>query len=318
MRNTAIVTGGAGFVGSHLIDSLIHKFDKIYIIDNLIRTNGSLRNIEHLRSNPKIEFLRGDVTNFDFNTIEDGNISHLFHLAATRINRCSQFNREGHDFIATGGFNVVDFCAKSKIKIFFSSTASVYQKPKTLPIKEDIACVPHTIYGAAKFYTENLIRSYDNMYGLDYTINRFFSAYGVRMDNAGVYTEVVFNWLNSIKNGNNTLTVQGDPDEKVLDLVYVSDVVNAILLTTFNSNKDVFNVSTMEGVTLTELIECIETVTNTELKVNITPETRSDVELKRVGDVSKLRDLGWERKVTLEDGIRKVWDWINQSPRTEQ
>jgi len=150
------------------------------------------------------------------------------------------------------------------------------------------------------------------MYGLDYTINRFFSVYGVRMDNDGVYTEVIFNWLNSIKNGNNTITVQGNPDEKVLDLVYVSDVVNAIILTTFNSNKDIFNVSTMEGVTLTELIECIETVTNTELKLNIIPETRSDVELKRVGDVSRLKDIGWERKETLEDGIRKVWDWINE------
>jgi UDP-glucose 4-epimerase len=312
MRNNAIVTGGAGFVGSYLVDSLINKFDKIYIIDNLIRTNGSIRNIEHLISNPKVKFLIGDVTNFDFNTISDGKISHLFHLAATRINRCAQFNREGHDIIASGGFNVVDFCAKNKIKIFFSSTASVYQKPIILPIKEDIACVPHTIYGAAKFYTENLIRSYDNMYGLDYTINRFFSVYGVRMDNDGVYTEVIFNWLNSIKNGNNTLTVQGNPDEKVLDLVYVSDVVNAIILTTFNSNKDVFNVSTMEGVTLTELVECIRTVTNTELKLNLIPETRSDVELKRVGDVSKLKDLGWERKIALEDGIRKVWNWINE------
>ncbi|HWQ96421.1 MAG TPA: GDP-mannose 4,6-dehydratase [Candidatus Methylomirabilis sp.] len=311
MGNNAIVTGGAGFIGSHLIESIIDKFDKIYVIDNLIRTNGSLRNIENLRLNPKVKFLRGDVTNFDFDTINDG-ISHLFHLAATRINRCAQFNREGHDFIASGGFNVVDFCAKNKIKMFFSSTASVYQKPKILPIKEDVACVPHTIYGAAKLYTENLIRSYDNMYGMDYTINRFFSVYGVRMDNAGAYTEVIFNWLNSIKNGNNTLTVQGNPDEKVLDLVYVSDVVNAILLTTFNSNKDVFNVSTMEGVTLTELIDCIETITNAELKVNITPEIRTDVELKRVGDISKLKDLGWERKVTLEDGIRKVWNWINE------
>jgi UDP-glucose 4-epimerase len=312
MGNSAIVTGGAGFVGSHLIDSLIQKFEKIYIIDNLIRTNGSLRNIEHLRLNPKVKFLIGDVTSFDFNTINDGKISHLFHLAATRINRCAQFNREGHDIIASGGFNVVDFCAKNKIKIFFSSTASVYQKPKILPIKEDIACVPHTIYGAAKFYTENLIRSYDNMYGMDYTINRFFSVYGDRMDNDGVYTEVIFNWLNSIKKGDNTITVQGNPDEKVLDLVYVSDVVNAILLTTFNSNKDVFNVSTMEGVTLTELIETIKTVTDTELKLNMIPETRSDVELKRVGDVSKLKDLGWERKVSLEDGIRKVWNWINE------
>jgi UDP-glucose 4-epimerase len=179
------------------------------------------------------------------------------------------------------------------------------------PIEEDISCSPHTIYGAGKLYTEHLIKSYDNMYGLDYTINRFFSVYGVRMDNEGVYTEVIFNWLNSIKEGNKELTVFGNPDEKVLDLVYVDDVVDAILLTTFNSNKKIFNVSTETGITLTDLIKCISKVTNTDVKINIVPETRTDIETKRVGSVSKLKKLGWNMNTDMEKGIRKTWEWIN-------
>ena len=87
------------------------------------------------------------------------------------------------------------------------------------------------------------------MYGLDYTINRFFSVYGPRMDCEGAYTEVIFNWLNQIHKGNNEITVFGNPDEKILDLVYVEDVVNAIILTTFNSNKDVFTYGLKGGVT---------------------------------------------------------------------
>lgn len=314
MGNNCIITGGAGFIGSHLCDKLLelNKFDKIYIVDNLIRTNGSMRNIIHLQNNPKIEFILADVSIFDFESIQDKNITHLFHLAATRINRCAKFNSEGHDFIANGGFNVVNFCAMNGIKIFFSSTASVYQKPKVLPIKEDVACNPHTIYGAAKFYTEGLIRSYDNMYGMDYTINRFFSVYGTRMDNDGAYTEVIFNWLNSIKNGGKEIVVHGDPREKVLDLVYVDDVVNSIILSTFNSNKDVFNVSTEVGVILAELIECIKTVTKSDISVNIVPEVRNDIELKRIGDTTKLKNLGWIRHVNINDGIGKVWEWINE------
>ena len=304
-----IITGGAGFIASHLADRLLEKSEKIYLIDNLMRTN-SLRNIKHLIDNDKIEFIEADVSEFDFSSLDD--ITHLFHLAAPRINRCAKNNNEGHKSIADGGFNVVDYCSKNNVKLFFSSTASVYQKPKVFPIEEDIACYPHTIYGAGKLYTENLIKSYDNMYGLDYTINRFFSVYGVRMDNEGAYTEVIFNWLNSIKEGNNELTVFGNPDEKVLDLVYVDDVVDAIISTTFNSNKEIFNVSTETGITLTDLISCISRVTKAFVQINIVPETRTDIETKRVGSVSKLKKLGWNMDVDMEAGIRKTWEWINE------
>jgi len=133
------------------------------------------------------------------------------------------------------------------------------------------------------------------------------------MDSSGAYTEVIFNWLNSIKEGNNSINIQGNPDEKVLDLVYVTDVVDAIVLSTFNSNKKIFNVSTEEGVTLTELIETIESVTGVTLKKRISPDTRKDLEMKRVGDTSRLRKLGWKRKTTLQEGILSTWEWINSS-----
>lgn len=304
-EKNAIITGGAGFIGSHLSERLIKEgFNKVYLVDNLIRSN-SLRNIPN---HSNIEFVYGEISTFDFSVFK--NITHFFHLAATRINRCAQYNREGHEFIANSGFNVVDYCCKNHIKLFFASTASVYNKPERQPIQENNPCVPHTIYGAGKYYTENLIRSYDNMYGLNYTINRFFSVYGVRMDNAGAYTEVIFNWLNNIKNGNNHITVFGNPDEKILDLVYVDDVVEAIITSTFNSNKEVYNVSTQNGVTLSELISTIEKVTKTKLEIEIKPENRTDIEKKRVGDTSKLRGLGWNNLVSLEEGIRKTNKWI--------
>jgi GDP-L-fucose synthase len=130
------------------------------------------------------------------------------------------------------------------------------------------------------------------------------------MDCEGSYTEIIFNILNNIKNGNNEVIIYGNPDEKVLDLVYVDDVVNAIILSTFNSNKHVFNVSTQDGVTISNLLKCVEEVTGVTLKINNLPENRTDIEPKRVGDISELKSLGWKAEVSLADGIRKTYEWI--------
>ncbi len=305
--NNAIITGGAGFIGSHLADAISEKYDKIYLIDNLIRTNG-LRNIKHLFNNDKFIFLEEDISTFDFNQLKD--VAVMYHLAATRINRCAKYPNEGHQFITDGGFNIVKYCAENNVKLFFASTASVYNNPKRFPIMEDDPCEPHTLYGSGKYYTENLIRTFAKSHNLKYSICRFFSVYGVKMDCEGVYTEIIFNWLNQINKGNNEVTVFGNPDEKILDLVYVGDVVNAILKVTENFNNDVYNVSTETGVSITELIKIIEKSLDIKLKVNILPENRTDIENKRVGSVAKLESLGWSPSVSLEQGINKTFNWI--------
>jgi len=301
-----IITGGAGFVASHLIEKIKDKYETIYLVDNLIRTNG-FRNIQ-LLLNDKVKFVYGNIESFDFSQLKD--VSTMYHLAATRINRCAKFNEEGHSFIADGGFKIVDYCAKNKIKLFFASSASVYDSPKKFPILESDPCIPPTLYGSAKLYTEHLILNYDKMYGFNYAINRFFSVYGPRMDCEGVYTEVIFNWLNNIKNGNKNITVYGNPDEKVLDLVFVKDVVNAIDMTTSYNKNDTYNVSTESGTTLSELIKCIEHVTNVNLNVQVLPENRNDIEKKRVGSTEKLRNIGWQQNYSLKNGIKETYEWI--------
>lgn len=302
----AIITGGAGFVASHLAEALERRYDKIYLIDNLVRT-GNLRNIEHLSD--KYVFIQADVSEFDFTTLP--NIEVVYHLAATRINRCAKNPAEGHKFLADGGFNVVRYCAENNIKLFFSSTASVYNNPKKFPIEETDPCEPHTLYGAAKYYTESLMRSFAKSHNLQYTICRFFSVYGERMDCEGAYTEIIFNWLQAINKGERQVTVYGNPDEKVLDLVHVQDVVNAILKTTEHWNNEVYNVSTETGVTITELVQTISQALSVDLSVRILAENRTDVEKKRVGSIHKLAALGWSPVNSLTKGIKKTYEWIN-------
>jgi len=304
--NNAIITGGAGFIASHLAEAIRNKYDKIYLIDNLIRTN-SLRNIEHLLGD-KFIFIEAEISEFDFFQLKD--VKTIYHLAATRINRCAKDPLEGHKLLADAGLNIVKYCAENKIKLFFSSTASVYNNPKHFPIEETDPCEPHTLYGAAKYYTENLMRTFAKSHKLQYSICRFFSVYGVRMDCEGAYTEIIFNWLNQINKGNNKITVFGNPNEKILDLVYVEDVVNAILKSTENWNNEVYNVSTETGISIADLIKVIENELGVKLEVSILPENRIDIENKRIGSIKKLKNLGWVPQNSINQGISKTYKWI--------
>lgn len=307
--NNAIITGGAGFIASHLAEALRDRHDRIYLLDNLIRTNG-LRNIEHLLADQsKYVFLKGDVSTFDFSTVE--HVNAIYHLAATRINRCVHDPKEGHSFIADGGFNVVHYCAEHEIKLFFASTASVYNNPKRFPIRESDPCEPHTLYGSAKYYTEGLMKAFAKTHNLKYSICRFFSVYGERMDCEGVYTEIIYNWLNSINRGDNRLTVYGDPKEKTLDLVYVKDAVNAITKVTERWDNEVYNVSTETGTTIEELLSTITKVLGVTVSVQRLAENRTDIEKKRVGSTNKLKSIGWSPKYTLARGIKNTHEWIS-------
>ena len=157
-RKNTIITGGAGFIASHLAEKIASIYDKIYLIDNFARTGSNpYRNINHLDTK-KFILIEKEVSEVDFNTFK--NIEAVYHLAATRINRCAKNPKEGHIMLANAGFNVVDYCGKNNIKLFFASTASVYNNPKRFPIEESDPCEPHTIYGSAKYYTENLIKTY--------------------------------------------------------------------------------------------------------------------------------------------------------------
>jgi len=307
-----IITGGAGFIGSHLSEYLIknNKYGKIFIIDNLVRTN-NLRNIKHLieKYPEKIEFIYGDVSWFNFTTIP--NVSCLFHLAATRINRCVQYPEEGHRYITDSGYNIVNYCANNNVYLYFASSASVYASPKRLPILESDPCEPPTLYGSSKLYTENIIRNFSHTKNLRYSINRYFSVYGPRMDSTGVYTEVIFNWLNNIFHGNHDIIVYGDPHQKILDLVYVDDVIKAISKSIDAGKNEVYNVSTEYGTTLNELINIIEILAGTSLNIIQKPDTRTDIEAKRIGSTKNLRAIEWTPEISITEGIKKTYEWIS-------
>ncbi len=130
--------------------------------------------------------------------------------------------------------------------------------------------------------------------------------YGPRMDAFGAYTTVIHQWIRLALEGK-PFTVFGNPDEKILDLLYVSDAVDAlVLLGRKNRTNDVYNLSSGKGVTLRELAELISKLVGAKLRLNIKPENRIDIEKARVGDLNKLQNIGWSPKISLEEGLLQV------------
>ena len=208
--STIFVSGGAGFIGSYVIEELlIHQPKKIIILDNLIR--GSFENMKGFINDPRIEFIEGDIRNNELleKCIEGSD--YVFHMAALRINACAANQQEGFEVMIQATFNIANLCLKHKVKkIIYSSTASVYGLAQHFPTPEtDNPYNNQTFYGGAKIWGEQLFRSYKFMHNMDYVALRYFNVYGSRMDTDGKYTEVMIKWLDCIRD-NKQPAIYGD------------------------------------------------------------------------------------------------------------
>jgi len=316
--STILVTGGAGFIGSYVIEELIPLQPKnIIIIDNFIR--GSRENMRSFIDNPIVELREGDIRNAELLESCIAGCDYVFHMAALRINACALDPREGFDVMLKSTFEVADLCAKHKVKkVVYSSSASVYGLAQNFPTPEtDNPYNNQTFYGAAKMWGEQLFRSYKFMKGLDYVALRYFNAYGPRMDTDGKYTEVMIRWLDCIRDGKNPL-IYGD-GSTTMDFVYVRDIARANVAALQSSVSDEsFNIGNCEETSLKQLLDVL-------LKVNdstLTPEHREENSVnpvsRRLADISKAKELlGFTPTVTLEQGMKELSAWyFNKQVKT--
>jgi UDP-glucose 4-epimerase len=305
-----LVTGGAGFIGSYVVEELIPlQPKKIIILDNFIR--GSRENMKSFANNPIVELHEGDIR--DTIKLEHciAGSDYVFHMAALRINACAASPRDGFEVMLKSTFEVADLSAKHKVKkVIYSSSASVYGLAQHFPTPEtDNPYNNQTFYGAAKMWGEQLFRSYKFMYGLDYVALRYFNAYGPRMDTDGKYTEVMIRWLDCIRDSKNPL-IYGDGSTS-MDFVYVKDIAKAnVAALQADVTDEAFNIGNCEETSLKGLLDVL-------LKVNdstLTPEFREESSVnpvsRRLADISKAKQLlGFTPTVTLEEGMKELADW---------
>jgi UDP-glucose 4-epimerase len=305
-----LVTGGAGFIGSYLIEALIPlQPKKIIIIDNFIR--GNRENMKSFINNDIVKFYEGDIR--DTALLEQciTGCDYVFHMAALRINACAANPRDGFDVMIQSTFELVELCVKHAIKkVIYSSSASVYGLAQHFPTPEtDNPYNNQTFYGAAKMWGEQLFRSYKFMYGLNFVALRYFNAYGPRMDTDGKYTEVMIKWLDCIRDGKPPL-IYGD-GSTTMDFIYVKDIAKAnIAALQSDITDEVFNIGNCEETSLKQLLEVLLKVNDSALIPEYRDESSVNPVSRRLADISKAEELlGFSPTISLEEGMQELSKW---------
>jgi len=305
-----LITGGAGFVGSHIADAaLAAQAREVVVIDNLER--GRMENIKDAAATGKLTFVEGSIADRELVRRCMEGVDYVFHEAALRITQCAESPRQAHEVMFTGAFNVVEAAAQAGVKkVVAASSASVYGEPSYLPIDEDHPYNNRTLYGAAKIANEHLLRSFNDMYGLPYVALRYFNLYGPRMDTYGVYTEVMIRWMDRIDQGLPPL-IFGDGTQS-MDFVYVTDVARANLLAlSSDASDEVFNVASGTQTSLNELSRMLcEVMGRPDLEPEYREERKVNPVRRRLGSTERARErLGFTTTVGMPEGLHALVAW---------
>jgi UDP-glucose 4-epimerase len=309
-NSRVLITGGAGFIGSHIADQLVKEgAAEIVILDNFVR--GSKENLAWASANGPLTIISGDICDRRAMAKAVKGIDLLFHEAAIRITQCAQEPRLALEVLVDGTFTVMEAAVKAQVKkVIGASSASIYGMADKFPTTEQHhAYNNRTLYGAAKVFNESLMRSFSEMYGLDYLMLRPFNVYGPRMDVHGAYTEVFIRWMDRIASGQPPV-IFGDGNQ-TLDFVHVEDVARAyILAAKTDFTDDVFNVASGVETSLNDLAKTLLKVMESDLRPEYGPERKVTGVTRRVADIRKAkRLLGFEAGVSLEDGLRGLVEW---------
>ena len=306
----ALITGGAGTIGSHIVDQLVDAGAKeIIVLDNLVR--GRQENLASALASGSVRLEVGDIRDRALVTRLTRNVDVVFHQAAIRITQCAEEPRLALEVLVDGTFNVLEAAAREGVrKVVAASSASVYGLAEEFPTREHHHPYSNdTLYGAAKTFNEGLLRSFHAMSGLDYVALRYFNVYGPRMDVHGLYTEVLVRWMERIVDGLPPLMF-GDGSQ-TMDFVCVEDIARAnVLAAVADVTDEVFNVASGVETSLVELATKLLEVMGSDLSIQFGPERAVNKVSRRLADTSGAREqLGFEAQIDLEDGLTRLVDW---------
>ena len=320
MQNKRVlITGGAGLVGSHIADLLVKEgVSEIIVLDNF--TRGCMANLAWTKENGPLVVIDGDIRDRKLLDEVMQGVDIVFHQAAIRITQCAEDPRLAMEVLADGTFNVLEAAVNAKVKkVVAASSASIYGMAEEFPTTESHHPYNNrTIYGAAKVFNEGLLRSFYEMYGLDYVALRYFNVYGPRMDIYGVYTEVLIRWMDRIAAGQPPL-IFGD-GKQTMDFVYIEDIARAnILAAKANVTDEVFNVASQVETSLNDLAHSLVKVMGSDLQPEYGPERKVNPVQRRLADTSKAKQLlGFESEVSLEEGLSRLVKWWQEKKLTKE
>lgn len=306
---TILVTGGAGFIGSTLIDRLLtYPVKKIITFDKFLR--GRRENLVDAQKSGKVEVVKADIRRKDLDPYVK-NVDYVYHLTALRLTLCAEDPRLCHEVMVDGTFNVLEQCVRHKVKkIIFPSSAEVYGEPIHPKMKEDHPFNTTTSYGAAKLAGEYMIRAFHKKYGLPYTILRYFNAYGPRMDIYSDQKEVIIKFIESIQEGTSPV-IFGD-GQNAMDFTYIDDIIEATILATLSPQpSSVYNIGTGKPTSLSDLAFKLLKILKSR-KSPIFQVSDRPVVSKRIANIAKAqKELGYSPRVTIDHGLKNLINWYN-------
>ena len=301
-----LVTGGAGFIGSHIVDRLIENNYDVIILDNL--TTGNKNNI-----NPKAEFVNADIRDKDLDEkINFKDVEVVIHQAA-QINVRSSVENPIYDgdINVLGTINILEIIRKYNINkiVFASSGGAVYGEPNYLPVDENHSINPLSPYGLSKYVGEEYIKLYNRLYGIEYAILRYSNVYGERQDPKGEAGVISIFIDKMLKNENPIIFGDGN---QTRDFVYVGDVAKANIMA-LNWKNEVVNIGTGKETSVNELFNIIKNEIG--FKGNAIYDKPREGEVYRIYlDIKKAKSLGWKPEVGLKEGIKRVVNWMKRLP----
>jgi UDP-glucose 4-epimerase len=296
-----LVTGGAGFVGSHVVDTLIENKHEVVVCDSLV--SGSEENIH-----PEARYYKVDIRSHKIEELfKQEKPEIVYHLAAQSVVPPSIKDPMYDESVNVGGtLNVLEMMKKYEAKkIIYSSSAAVYGNPVELPVKEDHPIQPVSPYGLSKWIAEHYLALYHRIYGIDYTVFRYANIYGPRQTPEGE-GGVVSIFVDQIKKGE-TPTINGD-GRHTRDYIYVGDVAQANLMAMDRGSQAVVNISTGKAVSVLELLHLFEEATGHPVKATHGEERAGDIVHSCLDPRNALDALDWKAETSLLDGLIETID----------
>jgi UDP-N-acetylglucosamine 4-epimerase len=308
-----LLTGGAGFIGSNLVESMLQdeRVGLVRVIDNL--ATGHRSNIEPFMNHPKFEYVWGDIREYATCIDVCKGIDKICHLAALgSVPRSIQHPVTTNNVNITGTLNIFTAAKESGIKrVVYAASSSTYGDSKELPKKEDHIGSPISPYAVTKLVNELYAKVYGDLYDMEFIGLRYFNIFGPRQDPNGAYAAVIPLFVKGLLY-DKASRINGDGSQS-RDFTYVANAIQANMLALFTDNRSavnqVYNIACGDRISINDLYHFLRETAHSELQPTYGPERAGDVK-HSLADISKAKELlGYEPKVSVREGLRIVYGW---------
>ncbi|MBC7100999.1 SDR family oxidoreductase [Methanothermobacter tenebrarum] len=302
-----IVTGGLGFIGSHLTDRLLENGNKVTVIDDC--STGSINNLT-MKDHENLKIIKGSITNLDLEKIFKGK-DYIFHQAAlASVEESIKNPIKCHEINATGTLKILQAAKKCNIiKVLHASTSAVYGDNPNIPLNENENPKPLSPYAASKVSAESYCHVYTQCYGLKTVSLRYFNVFGPRQNPKLEYAAVIPRFINAILSGERPI-IYGNGNQ-TRDFIYVEDIVEANLLLAESKFTGPVNIATGESITINKLLELIEDILDVDIKPIYHDPRPGDI-IESRADIGLLKSLGFKKITKLKSGLEKTIEWYKE------